>query len=46
MWRAAADRLIGALRGEPVPRSTEIEVSLVVRESTGPVSGRPRLDRL
>jgi LacI family transcriptional regulator len=36
MWRAAADRLIAALRGEPVPRMSEIEVSLVVRESTGP----------
>ncbi len=46
MWRAAADRLIAALRGEPVPRSTEIEVSLVVRESTGPAAGRPRLNRL
>ena len=36
MWRTAADRLLSALRGEQVPRATEIDVSLVVRESTGP----------
>ncbi len=36
MWSTAADRLIGSLRGEEVPRRTEIEVSLVVRQSTGP----------
>ncbi len=35
LWRAAADRLLDALRGEPVPRHTEIEVALVVRGSTG-----------
>lgn len=40
MWRTAAERLIGALRGQPVPRSTEIEVSLVVRDSTGPAPKR------
>ena len=34
MWRTAADRLIAALRGEVVQRATEIEVALVVREST------------
>ena len=34
--RRQADRLLSALRGEPVPRTTEIDVSLVVRESTGP----------
>lgn len=37
MWRTAAERLLGAMRGEAVPRSTEIEVALVVRASTGPV---------
>jgi len=36
MWRCAADRVIAALRGDDVPRETEIEVALVVRGSTGP----------
>jgi len=36
MWRLAGDRLVAALRGEPVPRSTAVEVSLVVRGSTAP----------
>jgi LacI family transcriptional regulator len=36
MWRLAAERLIDALRGAEVPRSTEIEVALVVRGSTAP----------
>jgi LacI family transcriptional regulator len=40
MWRTAADRLLGALRGEPMPASTEIEVALVVRDSTGPAPKR------
>ena len=40
MWRTAADRLIAALRGEPVQRATEIEVALVVRQSTGSVARR------
>ena len=40
MWRTAADRLIAALRGEAVPHATEIEVSLVVRESTTAVPRR------
>lgn len=40
MWRTAADRLIAALRGEAVPHATEIDVALVVRESTGPVPRR------
>ena len=40
MWRTAADRLIAALHGEAVPRATLIEVSLVVRQSTGPVPRR------
>jgi LacI family transcriptional regulator len=40
MWRTAADRLIAALRGEAVPHATEIEVALVVRDSTGPAPRR------
>ena len=42
MWRCAAERVIAWLRGEEVPRETEIEVGLVVRGSTGPP---PRPDR-
>lgn len=38
LWRTAADRLLAALRGETTPRHTEIEVSLVVRGSTGPAA--------
>ncbi|KQW40302.1 LacI family DNA-binding transcriptional regulator [Rhizobacter sp. Root404] len=34
MWRTAGDRLLAALRGEAVPRRTEVEVALVVRGST------------
>lgn len=37
MWSTAADRLIAAIRGEPVQRSTKIDVGLVVRQSSGPV---------
>jgi LacI family transcriptional regulator len=36
MWRRAADYLLNALSGRPVAEKFEIEVSLVVRESTGP----------
>ena len=36
MWGAAADRLIEALDQRPVATATEVEVELVVRESTGP----------
>jgi hypothetical protein len=36
VWRCAADRVIAALRGEDVPRETELEVALFVRGSTGP----------
>ena len=36
MWATAADRLVAALHGESVPASTEIEVALVVRQSTAP----------
>ena len=37
MWGAAADRLIEALDKRPVATATEVEVALVVRDSTGPV---------
>jgi LacI family transcriptional regulator len=36
MWRTVADRLIAALEQLPVQAATEVEVELVVRESTGP----------
>ena len=36
MWSTAADRLMAAVRGEHVQRSTQIDVALVVRQSTGP----------
>ena len=39
MWRTAAERLLGVLRGEVVPPCTEVEVALVVRDSTAPVLG-------
>jgi LacI family transcriptional regulator len=39
MWGTAADRLLSALRREQAQRATEIDVSLVVRESTGPAPG-------
>lgn len=40
MWNAAADRLIGALARLPVQTATEVEVELLVRESTGPAPRR------
>jgi LacI family transcriptional regulator len=36
MWRLAGDRIVAQLRGETVPRSTEVSASLTVRGSTGP----------
>lgn len=36
MWFAAADRLIAVLEQRAAPLATEVEVELVVRESTGP----------
>jgi len=36
MWATAADRLIAALGQQPVQAATEVEVELLVRESTGP----------
>jgi LacI family transcriptional regulator len=40
MWHAAAERLVAALEGTPVTMATEVEVELVVRESTGVVPRR------
>lgn len=37
MWQHVADRLIASLAQLPVQAGTEVEVELVVRESTGPV---------
>ena len=45
LWRTAAERLLAALQGEKVARETEIEVALVVRESTGPVPRETRASR-
>jgi DNA-binding LacI/PurR family transcriptional regulator len=39
MWQRAADYLIGQIEADPVEVGREIEVSLIVRESTGPASG-------
>lgn len=36
MWQCAAERLLAALDQLPHPAATEVEVELVVRESTGP----------
>jgi LacI family transcriptional regulator len=36
MWELAGDRLMALMRGEAVPTVTPIEVSLIVRDSTGP----------
>ncbi len=37
LWRTVADRIVAALAQQPVPAATEVEVELVVRESSGPV---------
>lgn len=36
MWRCAADRVLAALAGGELQRATQIQVSLVVRDSSGP----------
>lgn len=36
MWSLAAERLLAVLRNEPVTEHTEVDVALVVRESSGP----------
>ncbi len=40
MWCRAADMLLARLNGDDTPRAVEIETSLIVRESTGPVPER------
>ncbi len=40
LWRTVAERIIAALEQQPVPVATEVEVALVVRESTGPAPRR------
>jgi LacI family transcriptional regulator len=35
MWRTAADHLLAAIAGEAHPLQTEVELSLIARESTG-----------
>ena len=42
LWRTVAERVIAALEAAPVQRATEVEVELVVRESSGPA---PRAGR-
>jgi LacI family transcriptional regulator len=42
MWRRAAERALALVQGEAPARDPEIEVSLVVRESTAPPARRPR----
>ncbi len=36
MWRCAAERVLAALAGDALPQATQIQVSLVVRESSAP----------
>jgi LacI family transcriptional regulator len=40
LWHTVADRIIAALEQLPVQRATEVDVELVVRESTGPAPRR------
>jgi LacI family transcriptional regulator len=42
LWHAVADRVIAALEQAPVQAATEVEVELVVRDSTG---AAPRVGR-
>ncbi len=42
LWRTVADRVIAALEQTPVQAATEVEVELVVRESTAAAPGRGR----
>ncbi len=41
LWHLVADRVVAALDQLPVPAATELEVELVVRESTGPAPADP-----
>ena len=40
LWQLVAERVIAALSQAPVPAATEVEVELVVRESSGPAPRR------
>ena len=40
LWHTVADRIIAALGQQPVPPTTEVDVQLVVRDSTGPAPRR------
>lgn len=42
LWRSVAERVIAALEGAPLPLATEVQVELVVRDSTGPAPKRVR----
>jgi LacI family transcriptional regulator len=42
LWRTVAERVIAALEQAPLQRATEVEVELVVRESSGPPPGPGR----
>lgn len=46
MWRGAADHVLALLRGEAPPPVSEIEVSLVVRTSTGPAPEAPKVPKV
>ncbi len=37
MWRTVADRLVSSIEKLPIQVATEVQVELIVRESTGPV---------
>lgn len=45
LWCTVAERVIAALEGAPVQRATEVEVDLVVRESSGPAPRPARSTR-
>ena len=45
MWSMAADRLLAGLSDQQVPLHTEMEVALVVRQSTGPALNDSREHR-
>lgn len=45
MWCRAADTLLARLKGQATPKAIEIDVSLVVRESTGVCASTRRLMR-
>jgi LacI family transcriptional regulator len=46
LWRLVAERVISSLEQAPVPMATEVDVSLVVRESTAAAPGPRRASRV